>query len=234
MSNKKAVILLSGGLDSATAAATAAAEGYALYCLSFDYGQRHKQELKSAHLLARSLGCVQHIVLSADMRALGGSALTSSSIQVPKDREIHDMESGGVPVTYVPARNTIFLSYALAWAEVVGSSDIFIGVNAIDYSGYPDCRPEFISAFENLADLSTKASVEEGVRFKIHAPLIHMTKAEIIQLGQKLGIDFSITWSCYHPEAGRPCGRCDSCRLRAKGFMEAGVNDPAVKNEIEK
>jgi len=235
MNTKKAVILFSGGLDSATTAAIAASEGYTLYCLSFDYGQSHRQELESASLLARSLGCAKHMVLLADMRGLGGSALTSDSIQVPKDRDIHEMESGGVPVTYVPARNTIFLSYALAWAEVVGSSDIFIGVNAIDYSGYPDCRPEFISAFETLANLSTKASVEGGVRFKIHAPLIRMTKAEIIRLGQKLGVDYSMTWSCYHPDVeGRTCGRCDSCRLRAKGFREAGVTDPAAKNEVEK
>ena len=230
---KKAVILLSGGLDSATSAAIAASEGYTLYCLSFDYGQRHRHELKSASLLANSLGCVEHMVLSADMTGLGGSALTSNLIQVPKDRDIQQMESGGIPVTYVPARNTIFLSYALAWAEVVGSSDIFIGVNAIDYSGYPDCRPEFIAAFETLANLSTKASVEEGVCFKIHAPLIQMTKAEIIGLGQKLGVDYSLTWSCYHPDAeDHPCGCCDSCLLRAKGFRDAGVMDPACKSGL--
>ncbi len=235
MNTKKAVTLLSGGLDSATAAAIAASEGYTLYCLSFDYGQRHKQELESAALTARSLGSAQHMVLSADMRKLGGSALTSSSIHVPKDRNTHEMESGGVPVTYVPARNTIFLSYALAWAEVLGSSDIFIGVNAVDYSGYPDCRPEFITAFERLANLSTKASVEGGIDFKIHAPLIHMTKAEIIQMGEKLGVDFSLTWSCYHPDAeGYPCGRCDSCKIRAKGFREAGVIDHAAKKRGQK
>ena len=224
---KRAVVLLSGGLDSATTASFAASRGFEVYGLSFDYGQRHRRELESARLVAEALGCAGHLVIAADLTMIGGSALTSTRMEVPGDRDPVEMASRGIPATYVPARNTIFLSYALAWAEVLGAADIFIGVNAVDYSGYPDCRPEFISTFEKMANLSTRASVEEGVRFEIHTPLIDMTKAEIVRLGLKLGLDFSLTWSCYNPDKeGSPCGSCDSCRLRAKGFLEAGVEDP--------
>jgi 7-cyano-7-deazaguanine synthase len=222
---KGAVVLLSGGLDSATALAIAQSEGYEAYALSFDYGQRHLFELEAARRVAR-VACVrQHVVLSLDLRAFGGSALTAD-LPIPKDRAEDEM-SAGIPVTYVPARNTIFLSIALGWAETLGVSEIFLGVNALDYSGYPDCRPEFLAAFERVANLGTKAGVEGTLTWRIHAPLIEMTKAEIIRRGTDLGVDYSLTHSCYDPDSdGRPCGRCDSCRLRLKGFAEAGLTDP--------
>jgi 7-cyano-7-deazaguanine synthase len=219
------VVLLSGGLDSATALAIARAEGFDAYALSFDYGQRHDRELDSARRVAAALGAREHLVLRLDLRAIGGSALTAD-IPVPKGRSVEAMGSG-IPVTYVPARNTIFLSYALAWAEVLESQDIFIGVNALDYSGYPDCRPEFIEAFERMADLATRAGVEGTSRLRIHTPLIRLTKAEIVARGTALGVDFALTWSCYEPRPdGLACGRCDSCLLREKGFREAGLRDP--------
>jgi 7-cyano-7-deazaguanine synthase len=218
--HRKAVVLLSGGLDSATCLAIAHSEGYDCYALSFDYGQRHHAELAAAQRVTRALGVIEHKVIHLDLRDIGGSALTDSAIDVPTE------PAEGIPVTYVPARNTVFLSLALGWAEVLGAQDIFIGVNAVDYSGYPDCRPEFIAAFEQMANLATKASVE-GQPFHIHTPLIHLTKAEIIQRGIALGIDYSLTVSCYAAdEAGQACGRCDSCRLRAQGFKAAGVIDP--------
>ncbi len=221
---KKAVVLLSGGLDSATALAIAKSEGFACYALSFKYGQRHALELDAARRVAESLGVSEHLVLNLDLGRIGGSALTDN-IAVPKNRDESEM-SKEIPVTYVPARNTVFLAHALAWAEVAGAQDIFIGVNALDYSGYPDCRPEFIEAFERMANLATKAGVE-GTRFHIHAPLIRMTKSEIIRTGVGLGVDYSLTHSCYDPASGgRACGRCDSCLLRKKGFVEAGVADP--------
>jgi 7-cyano-7-deazaguanine synthase len=221
---KRAVVLLSGGLDSTTTLALAIAEGFEVYALSFDYNQRHKIEIEAARRVAKSLGVKQHRVARIDHEILGGSALTTD-IDVPKARSESQMAKG-IPVTYVPARNTIFLSHALAWAEVLGAFDIFIGVNALDYSGYPDCRPEFIAAFEKLANLSTKAGVE-GARFKIHTPLIKMSKAEIVQKAIELEIDLSLTHSCYDPlPDGRACGQCDSCQLRQKGFREADVNDP--------
>jgi queuosine biosynthesis protein QueC len=220
---KRAVVLVSGGLDSATALAICAHDGFEPYALSFDYGQRHKLELKAAERVATSLGAREHRVAQIDLRIFGGSALTDN-IAVPKS---HDSKSEDtIPVTYVPARNTIFLSYALAWSEVLGAADIFIGANAIDYSGYPDCRPEFIDAFERLAKVATKAGIE-GTRFEIHAPLISMSKADIIRKGTELGIDFSLTHSCYDPTVnGLACGECDSCRLRLAGFREAGLPDP--------
>jgi 7-cyano-7-deazaguanine synthase len=218
---KRAVVLLSGGLDSATTLAICRHDGFEPCALSFDYGQRHKLELNAAQRVAAALGAREHRIANIDLRVFGGSALTDD-IAVPKNREL-DTE---IPVTYVPARNTIFLSYALAWCEVLGAADIFIGANAIDYSGYPDCRPEFISAFERMANLATKAGVE-GTHFKIHAPLISVSKAEIIQKGMELGIDFSLTHSCYDPGAdGVACGECDSCRLRLEGFRAAGLVDP--------
>jgi len=218
---KPAVCLLSGGLDSATCLAFARSEGYRCYALSFDYGQRHRQELEAAARVASSLGAAEHRVVSIDLRAFGGSALTDD-IEVPKTGV-----GECIPVTYVPARNTVFLSFALAWAEVLSSSDVFIGVNAIDYSGYPDCRPEFIAAFENMANLATKSGVEGRTHLKIHAPLIQLSKCEIIQLGARFGVDFVLTHSCYDPDArGRSCGLCDSCRLRLKGFADAGLEDP--------
>jgi 7-cyano-7-deazaguanine synthase len=221
---KRAVVLLSGGLDSATSLAIAKEEGYEVFALSFRYGQRHEIELGSAERVAKSLGVSEHRVIEIDLRGFGGSALTDA-IEVPKNRGADEMASG-IPVTYVPARNTIFLSYALAWAEVIGAHDIFIGVNALDYSGYPDCRPEFITQFEKLARLATKAGVE-GTHYQIHAPLIEMTKAQIIRKGAKLGVQFSLTTSCYDPTPdGRACGECDSCLLRRKGFREAGIEDP--------
>jgi len=221
-SNKKAVILVSGGLDSATVLAMAQAEGYECYALSFDYGQRHCAELQAAKRVAEAFNAVEHQVLHLDLNKLGGSALTDTSIDVPTKHE------DGIPVTYVPARNTIFLSMALAWAEVLKSDDIFIGVNAVDYSGYPDCRPEFIKAYEVMANLATKVGVE-GNHLRIHTPLIDMTKAEIIQAGIKKGVDYSLTVSCYAADdKGRACGECDSCRLRRKGFEEAGVEDPTI------
>jgi 7-cyano-7-deazaguanine synthase len=225
MAARPAVVLLSGGLDSATAFAIARAEGFECCALSFDYGQRHDRELDAARRLAAALGARQHLVLRLDLRAIGGSALTAD-IAVPKGRSAEAM-SAGIPVTYVPARNTIFLSHALAWAEVLESQDIFIGVNALDYSGYPDCRPEYIDAFQRLANLATKAGVEGQSRLTIHTPLIRMTKAQIIRRGADLGVDFGLTWSCYEPRGdGRACGQCDSCLLRRKGFAEAGLRDP--------
>ena len=222
---KRAVVLLSGGLDSATALAVAQREGYEPYALSFDYGQRHLFELEAARRVALAAHVRQHIVLSLDLRTFGGSALTAD-LAVPKDRAEAEM-ADGIPVTYVPARNTIFLSIALGWAESLGVADIFIGVNVLDYSGYPDCRPEYLRAFEQMANLGTKAGVEGKSTWRIHAPLIQMTKAEIIRTGTVLGVDYSLTHSCYDPDSeGRPCGRCDSCRLRLKGFAEAGLTDP--------
>jgi 7-cyano-7-deazaguanine synthase len=221
---KKAVCLLSGGLDSSACLAFARREGYICYALSFDYGQRHKIELAAAARLAACLGAEQHIVVQIALDAFGGSALTAD-IAVPKARSLDEM-SRGIPVTYVPARNTIFLSFALAWAEVLESSDIFIGVNALDYSGYPDCRPEFIEAFERMATLATKAGVEGRTRVKIHTPLIRLTKAQIVALARELGVPFGLTLSCYDPAPdGRPCGACDACLLRRKGFEEAGIED---------
>jgi 7-cyano-7-deazaguanine synthase len=221
---KKAVCLLSGGLDSSTCLALARRDGYACYALSFDYGQRHKIELEAAARVAEAFGAERHIVARIGLDAFGGSALTAD-IDVPKGRDADEM-SHGIPVTYVPARNTIFLSFALAWAEVLESTDIFIGVNALDYSGYPDCRPEFIEAFEKMANLATKAGVEGQTRLKIHTPLLRLSKAEIVTLAHELGLDFSLTHSCYDPDSsGRPCGQCDSCLLRAKGFQEAGIED---------
>ena len=224
-SSKPAVVLLSGGLDSATVAAIASQQGYFVHALSFRYGQRHSWELEAARRVAQSLSISDHRIADIDLRIFGGSALTGD-IAVPKDRSGEEM-SHGIPVTYVPARNTIFLSFALAWAEVLSSSDIFIGVNALDYSGYPDCRPEFIRAFENLANLATKAGVEGRQNLVIHAPLIAMTKAQIIRAGLDLGVDYGLTSSCYDPGSqGAPCGRCDSCLLRRKGFRENGIDDP--------
>ena len=222
---KKAVVLLSGGLDSATVAAIAREQGFELCALTFRYGQRHQIEIRSAERIAGAMAIERHIVLDLDLRRFGGSALTDD-IEVPKGRSAEDM-ADGIPVTYVPARNTIFLSFALAWAEVLGANDIFIGVNALDYSGYPDCRPEFIHCFEDLANLATKAGVEGGRRISIHTPLIDMTKAEIIRRGVELGVDYALTISCYDPgPGGDACGDCDACRLRLKGFAEAGTDDP--------
>jgi 7-cyano-7-deazaguanine synthase len=223
---KRAVVLLSGGLDSTTVLAIAKSEGYEIYALSFSYGQRHRWELEVASRITRAFD-VAHHVATIDLRAFGGSALTDD-IGVPKNRPIDEMAQG-IPITYVPARNTIFLSFALAWAEVLGCSDIFIGVNALDYSGYPDCRPEFIEAFERMANLATKAGVEGRQALKIHTPLIAFSKAEIIRRGLELGVDYGLTSSCYDPSpAGRPCGQCDSCLLRQKGFMENGISDPLL------
>ena len=222
---KKAVVLLSGGIDSTTAMAIAKHEGFEIYSLSFSYGQRHAFELKAAQKVADAIGVAEHLVINLDIEQIGGSSLTDD-IDVPKDRDEISM-SREIPVTYVPARNTIFLSYALAWAEVLESSDIFIGVNAIDYSGYPDCRPEYTEAFEHMANLATKAGVEGITKIRIRTPLIHLTKAQIIKKGAELGIDYSLTHSCYDPgPQGLACGRCDSCFLRKKGFKEAGVTDP--------
>lgn len=224
-SKKKAVVLLSGGLDSTTILAMAHSQGYSLYALSFDYGQSHRIELQTATHIAARAGVVQHRVIRVDLRSFGGSALTGD-IAVPKSRSVGEIGSG-VPPTYVPARNTVFLSLALAWAEVIGAADIFIGVNALDYSGYPDCRPEFIQAFETMANLATKAGTEDGVRLRIRTPLIAMSKCEIIEAGLALGVDYSLTTSCYDPSAaGAPCGQCDACLLRLKGFAEAGRVDP--------
>jgi 7-cyano-7-deazaguanine synthase len=221
---KKAVVLYSGGLDSTTCVALARAQGYEVYGLSFAYGQRHSVELEKAREFAPRLGIEKHLVLNVDMRLIGGSALTAD-IEVPKA----DSDQGHIPITYVPARNTIFLSYALAWAEVLECFDIFIGVNAVDYSGYPDCRPEFIEAFMHMANLATKAGVEQRGAYTIHAPLIHMSKAEIIRAGSELGVNYAFTHSCYNPDSeGRACGSCDSCVLRLKGFSDAGLKDPAT------
>jgi 7-cyano-7-deazaguanine synthase len=221
---RKAVVLLSGGLDSATTLAIAKADGFQPYALSFEYGQRHAAEIAAARRVAAALGVLEHKVARIDLRAFGGSALTDD-IAVPLDRSTEEM-SGAIPVTYVPARNTIFLSYALGWAEVLEASDIFLGVNAVDYSGYPDCRPEFIMAFEQLANLATKAGVE-GRRLSIHTPLINLSKADIIRRGLGLGVDYGLTLTCYAPSpVGLSCGRCDACQLRLKGFHEAGISDP--------
>ncbi len=251
---RKAVVLLSGGIDSSTTLAVAKNAGFKVYALSFDYNQRHKKELESAKKIAKAFGVEQHLIIEFNLRNIGGSALTSE-IDVPKSRaqspELRTQSaddsrlsdspphSGGfaeeneartrntdIPVTYVPARNTIFLSFALAWAEVLGAEDIFIGANVVDYSGYPDCRPEYLDAFEQMANLATKASVEKKMKFKINAPLVNMTKTEIIKKGIELGLDYSLTWSCYDPKSdGKPCGKCDSCIIRAKGFEDAGVKD---------
>jgi 7-cyano-7-deazaguanine synthase len=266
--NRKAVVLLSGGVDSSTALAIAKSEGYELYALSFDYNQRHRRELESAGLIASSLGARKHLTIKFDLREIGGSALTSE-IEVPKKimkdesgrmRNKKKKTSSFIPVTYVPARNTIFLSFAIAWAEVLDAENIFIGVNAIDYSGYPDCRPEYLRAFEDMANLATKASVEGRLKFKIKAPLISMKKAEIIRKGSELRLDYSLTWSCYDPQPATaevqgsefkvqnykeknsklktqnskliPCGLCDSCVFRARGFKEAGLKDPLIKDGI--
>ena len=221
----KAVVLLSGGLDSATTLAIARSEGYECYTLSFEYGQRHARELDSARAVAAALGATKHLVLRLDLRAIGGSALTAD-IAVPKGRSA-DAIAAGVPITYVPARNTIFLSHALAWAEVLGAADLFIGVNVLDASGYPDCRQEFIAAFERLATLATRAGVEGRSRFRIHTPLIALSKAEIIRRGATLAVDYGLTWTCYEPQPDtRACGLCDACLLRKKGFAEAGLTDP--------
>ena len=226
---KKAVVLLSGGLDSATVLAIARSEGYEAFALSFSYGQRHLWELEAARRVAAAIGAAEHRIAVIDLRVFGGSALTDD-IAVPKGRAMDEI-AHRIPVTYVPARNTIFLSFALAWAEVLGAQDIFIGVNALDYSGYPDCRPEFIEAFERMANLATKASVEGLHEVKIHTPLIAMTKAQIIRRGYELGVDYGLTSSCYDPSAtGKPCGQCDSCLLRAKGFHDCGIEDPAVSS----
>src|SRR5690554_6298835 len=220
MNQKKAVVLVSGGLDSTTVLAIARDQGYACYTMSFDYGQRHRSELLAAERTAQALGSVEHKVITLDLRSIGGSALTDDSISVP------EKETAGIPITYVPARNTVFLSIALGWAEVLGADDIFIGVNAVDFSGYPDCRPEYIAAYEVMANLATRAGAE-GNRLKIRTPLIDLSKAEIIRQGLALGVDYSLTVSCYQAtEAGEACGKCDSCRLRSAGFAQAGVADP--------
>jgi 7-cyano-7-deazaguanine synthase len=230
MTRRPAIVLLSGGLDSTTVLAIAKDQGYAAYALSFRYGQRHSVELEAAKRVATVQGVERHVVADIDLRVFGGSALTAD-IDVPKHESLdhasrHDPESS-VPITYVPARNTIFLSFALAYAETVGASDIFTGVNAVDYSGYPDCRPEYMSAYEQMANLATRAGVEGTQRLAIHSPLIAMSKADIVREGLRLGVDYSLTSSCYDPdERGRPCGRCDTCLLRLKGFSEAGVTDP--------
>jgi 7-cyano-7-deazaguanine synthase len=221
----KAVVLLSGGLDSSTVVAIAKAQGYRPQLLSFRYGQRHAVELQAAQTIARQAGIGEHVIVDIDLRQFGGSALTDD-IDVPKARSAEAMATG-IPVTYVPARNTIFLSYALAWAEVLGASDIFIGVNALDYSGYPDCRPEYIAAYQDMANLATKAGVEGTQQLRIHTPLIDLTKAEIIRAGIELGVDYALTVSCYDPDSsGAACGQCDSCLLRKKGFAEANIIDP--------
>ncbi|ARU29719.1 7-cyano-7-deazaguanine synthase QueC [Cellvibrio sp. PSBB006] len=220
MSQKKAVVLVSGGLDSTTVLAIARSQGYACYTISFDYGQRHRSELLAAERTASSLGSVEHKVIKLDLRSIGGSALTDDAISVPEE------ETTGIPVTYVPARNTVFLSIALGWAEVLGADDIFIGVNAVDFSGYPDCRPDYIAAYEVMANLATRAGAE-GNRLKIRTPLIDLSKAEIIKQGIALGVDYSLTVSCYQAnDQGEACGKCDSCRLRSSGFAQAGVADP--------
>jgi len=218
---KRAIVLLSGGIDSATTLAVAKNQGFQVSALTFNYGQRHAQEIESAGKIVKAMKVKGHRIIKINLREIGGSALTDE-IEVPRDRSIGE----GIPITYVPARNTIFLSYALAWAEVLETGDIFIGANAIDYSGYPDCRPEYLSAFEKMANLATRAAVE-GKKFKLHAPLINLTKAEIIRKGLSLRVDYSLTHSCYDPlPGGNPCGRCDSCRIRRKGFREVGIKDP--------
>jgi 7-cyano-7-deazaguanine synthase len=222
---RKAVLLLSGGLDSTTLLAVARRDAYDVHAMTFRYGQRHASEIEAARRVAARFGVKDHVIADIDLRTFGGSALTSDEIDVPRDRDVH---STGVPVTYVPARNTIFLSFALAWAEVLGAADIFIGVNALDYSGYPDCRPQYIEAFERMANLATRTGVEGSLLLRIRAPLINLTKGQIIQLGASLGVDYAITQSCYDPDAtGAACGHCDACQLRLKGFAEAGLKDPA-------
>ena len=229
---KPAVVLLSGGLDSATVLAIAKAQGFDCSALSFAYGQRHSWELEAARRVAQAGGAADHRIATIDLRIFGGSALTDD-IAVPKGRGADEMGQG-IPITYVPARNTIFLSFTLAWAEVLGASDIFIGVNALDYSGYPDCRPEYIEAFEKMANLATRAGVEGQQRLKIHTPLISLSKAEIIRAGLKLGVNYGLTSSCYDPAAdGAPCGRCDSCFLRRKGFRENGIDDPLIYRDVQ-
>lgn len=222
-SNRKAVVLLSGGLDSTTVLAIALAEGHECFCLSFRYGQRHAQELQQAKAIGQKMGAKQHLILRVDLDAIGGSALTDE-IDVPKDRLPAEM-NGEIPVTYVPGRNIIFLAHALSWAEVIGAQDIFLGINAVDYSGYPDCRPEFLAAFEKMANLGTKAGTQHRP-FTLHAPLMYLSKKEIIEKGLGLGVDYSLTHSCYDPQGKMACGRCDSCRLRLQGFLEAGAVDP--------
>jgi len=221
---KKGVVLLSGGLDSTTVLAIAKAQGYACYCLSFRYGQRQSIELEKASHIARTFGCARHMILQLDLGKIGGSALTTS-LSVPKDRDL-DQETEEIPVTYVPARNMIFLAHAVAWAEVLGATDIFLGVNAVDYSGYPDCRPEFLEAFTKMADLGTRAGVTGKTGFSIHAPLLSKSKKEIIEIGIGLGVDYQLTHSCYDPQDDKACGRCDACLLRLRGFAEAGIKDP--------
>ncbi|WP_237229156.1 7-cyano-7-deazaguanine synthase QueC [Rubinisphaera sp. JC750] len=224
---RKAVVLLSGGLDSSTTLAIAREEGFEIYAISFDYGQKHRFELDAARRLAEAFDVKQHVVVKIDLGAFGGSALTSD-IEVPKDRSVDQMEAA-IPVTYVPARNTVFLSIALGWAETLNCSDLFIGVNAVDYSGYPDCRPQFVDAFSRLANLATKTGVEGTAKWRVHAPLVHLTKAEIIQKGTELGVDYAMTHTCYDPNAdGLPCGHCDACQLRLQGFEQAGLTDPAA------
>jgi len=227
MPGKPAVVLLSGGLDSTTVLAIARTEGYEPYALSFRYGQRHSIELEAARQVAASEGVARHVIADIDLRVFGGSALTDD-IDVPRHDSAEDL-GDGIPITYVPARNTVFLSFALAWAETIGASDVFIGVNALDYSGYPDCRPEYIAAFEQMANLATRAGVEGRQHLKIHAPLIELTKAQIIERGLALGVDYGLTHSCYDPDPdGRACGRCDSCLLRGRGFAQLGLDDPAL------
>jgi 7-cyano-7-deazaguanine synthase len=221
----KAVLLLCGGLDSTTLLAVARRDGFDVHAMTFRYGQRHANEIEAARRVAGRFAVQDHVVADIDLRTFGGSALTSDSIDVPRDRDVGER---GVPVTYVPARNTIFLAFALAWAEVLGAADIFIGVNALDYSGYPDCRPEYIEAFERMANLATRAATQGSLLLRIRAPLINLTKAQIIQLGTSLGVDYAVTQSCYDPDAsGAACGHCDACQLRLKGFAEAGISDPA-------
>lgn len=229
--SKNAVVLLSGGLDSTTALAIAKAEGFTPYAMTFRYGQRHNVEIEAARRVAEVMGVADHLVVDIDLRMIGGSALTDD-IAVPKGRELDEMEAG-IPVTYVPARNTIFLSFALAWAEVLDALDIFVGVNAVDYSGYPDCRPEYIEAYTQMANLATKKTTESSAQLKIHTPLIQLTKAEIIQRGLDLGVDYALSSTCYDPTAdGEACGQCDACLLRLKGFEEVGVSDP-VRYRVE-
>jgi 7-cyano-7-deazaguanine synthase len=224
-SPRPAVVLLSGGLDSATVLAVAQRDGFRPYAMTFRYGQRHAYEIEAARRVAAANGVGDHVVVDIDLRQFGGSALTAD-IAVPKDRDV-DAHESGIPVTYVPARNTIFLSFALAWAETLGATDVFVGVNALDYSGYPDCRPEYLRAFETMANLATKAGVEGTQRLRIHAPLLELTKAGIVQLGTSLGVDYGLTTSCYDPgEGGVACGRCDACQLRLRGFAQAGLSDP--------
>ena len=230
LAKRKAVVLLSGGLDSTTTLAIAKSEGFDVYALSFRYGQRHQIELEAARRVAAQGGVAEHVIIDIDLRTFGGSALTSD-LTVPKGRAVYDLtaDDGGIPITYVPARNTIFLSFALAWAEVLACSDIFIGVSALDYSGYPDCRPEYIRAFERMANLATKAAVEGRQHVTVHTPLIDLTKAETIRRGLKLGVDYGLTSSCYDPSPeGVACGACDACQLRLKGFAEAGLSDPVA------